>query len=64
VANVRLVIADPQGAIYEQGEAEKADGLWWEYTSTAKLSTEATPVVTATVQDLPGNTDQMTWQNN
>lgn len=63
VAGVRVVIADAQGNILEQGEAAKADGLWWDYTTTANANMiEA--VLTATAEDLPGNTSQMTWQNN
>jgi hypothetical protein len=64
VASVRLVISDEDGNVLEQGDAQKAEGLWWEYTATTQIPAGANPGVIATVQDLPGNTDQMTWQNN
>lgn len=64
VAGVRVAIGDGNGNTFEAGEAVRADGLWWEYTAAAQVFTEDPVVVTATVEDLPGNTHQLSWQNN
>jgi len=64
VANVHVLIKDANGNILEQRQASKADGLWWNYTTTMNLPTGIGLVVTATAEDLPGNNDQMIWQNN
>jgi hypothetical protein len=64
VAGVHIVIHDESNNIFEQGDAVQADGLWWEYTSTTQVSGEAGPIVSATVVDLPGNSHELTWQNN
>jgi hypothetical protein len=42
----------------------RANGLWWEYTAAAQVAIENPIVVTATVEDLPGNKHQLSWQNN
>lgn len=64
VAGVRVAIGDGNGNTFEAGEAVRADGLWWEYTAAAQVFTEDPVVVTATVEDLPGNKHQLNWQNN
>jgi hypothetical protein len=53
VTQVNVVITDSADAVLEQGAAVKADGLWWNYTTTATAPNEAMLVVTA--RDLPGN---------
>ena len=63
VAGVHIVIHDESNNIFEQGNAVQADGLWWEYTSTTQVSVESNPIVSATVEDLPGNSHELTWQN-
>jgi hypothetical protein len=63
VASVRLAITNGNGTTFEQGQAVQADGLWWEYTTTAEVSLASNPAVIATVEDLPGHTDQKIWQN-
>jgi hypothetical protein len=63
VTKVHVQIADGTG-ILEQGDAVAADGLWWEYTTTATVPTVTTATVKATVYDLPGNDHMLTWENN
>jgi broad specificity polyphosphatase/5'/3'-nucleotidase SurE len=63
VAKVHVQITDGTG-IVEQGDAVATDGLWWEYTTTASVSTITTAKAQATAHDLPGNNHMLTWQNN
>jgi len=56
---VNVVITDSTGAVQEQGQAAQADGLWWNYTTTATAPSGPRLVVTA--RDLPGHTAQMNW---
>jgi hypothetical protein len=37
VASVHVVIDDAHGTIFEQGEAVRAEGLWWTYTTTSQV---------------------------
>ena len=60
---VDLVVGDADGVVFEQGEAVKADGLWWTYTTTALRSTTAAARILATAQDLPGNNAEMALEN-
>ncbi len=62
VTRVHVVITDEAHLVLEQGNAVPADGLWWEYTTTA-TSDVTTAQGTATAYDLPGNTHKLTWQN-
>jgi hypothetical protein len=64
VAGVRVAITDGNGTTFEQGEAVKTDGLWWEYTTSAPVSAENSPVIVVTAEDLPGNNHQLTWRSN
>ena len=59
VTQVNVVITDNAGAVQEQGQATQADGLWWNYTTTATAPEGPRLVVTA--RDLPGHTAQMNW---
>ena len=56
---MNVVITDSTGAVQEQGQAAQADGLWWNYTTTATAPSGPRLVVTA--RDLPGHTAQMNW---
>jgi hypothetical protein len=49
----------------EEGDAEPADGLWWEYTTTTSLEGNiADTTVKATAHDLPGNNRILLSQGN
>lgn len=63
VANVHVVIKGIGGEIYEEGDAELADGLWWNYTTTREIVDSLTSTIEATAQDLAGNKAAMAWQN-
>ena len=58
VRQVTVVITDEAGAVLEQGSAVRAEGLWWNYTTTQAAS--GTPKVIASAQDLPGHIAKMT----
>ena len=53
VTRVTVVITDEADAVIEQGEAEQAEGLWWDYTTTAEAS--GNPKVLVSARDLPGH---------
>ena len=59
VTQVNVVITDSAGAVLEQGQAVRADGLWWNYTTTA--TEPEGPRVVATARDLPGHIAQFNW---
>ena len=59
VTQVNLVITDSAGAVLEQGQAVRADGLWWNYTATA--TAPESPRIVVTARDLPGHIAQMNW---
>ena len=63
VTQVRVVIHAASGTTLEMGNAVQADGLWWQYTTQAQTAGDPNPRITATVQDLPGNTHEMSWAN-
>ena len=63
VAKVHVVVGDADGVVFEQGEAVRAEGLWWTYTTTALRSTTAAPRIVATAHDLPGNNAEMALEN-
>lgn len=56
VVQVTVMIADEQGVVIEQGEAEQVDGLWWVYTTTQAVPGAAR--VIAVARDLPGHIGQ------
>jgi len=59
VTQVNIVITDSAGVALEQGQAVRADGLWWNYTTTA--TAPEGPRVVATARDLPGHIAQFNW---
>jgi hypothetical protein len=59
VTQVNVVITDSAGAVLEQGQAVRADGLWWNYTTTAAAPDG--PRVVATAHDLPGHIAEFNW---
>jgi len=62
VTKVSVVLRDSVGVIKEQDEAVRADGLWWNYTTTQPISAFSGGVIVATAQDLAGNTTELIWQ--
>lgn len=58
VVKVTVTIRDQQNALLEQGAAAAADGLWWEYTTTAAAT--GSPKVQVSAQDIPGHIGEMT----
>jgi len=58
VKQVSVIVTDQAGALLEQGPATQVDNLWWEYTTTATGT--GVLKVTASAQDLPGHTAQLT----
>ena len=63
VTKVHVTISDQNGAVLEEGNAQRADGLWWTYTATTTVPMEPTPHVVATAYDMPGNSAELAWQN-
>lgn len=59
VTQVNVVITDNTGAVLEQGAAVRAEGAWWNYTTTATASNN--PRIMVTARDLPGNVAQLNW---
>lgn len=59
VARVTLVIRDAQENMLEMGEAVQAEpgSAWWHYTTRSAVSIEPFPILEATAEDLPGNSD-------
>src|ERR1044071_7025253 len=59
VARVTVVIRDADENVLEAGEAvQSKDGsAWWNYTTQSVIKMTPFPIVEATAQDLPGNTD-------
>ena len=55
VANARVVIRNTSGAILEEGDAVRAEGLWWVYTTRSIIALASQPQVTAQAFDLAGN---------
>ena len=64
VASVHVTIDDAHGNIFEQGEAVRAEGLWWTYTTASQIPQNPAPRVIAVAKDLPGNSEGLVWQNN
>ena len=63
ITKVHVTISDQNGAVLEEGNAQRADGLWWTYTATTTVPMEPRPHVLATAYDMPGNTAELAWQN-
>ena len=63
VTKVHVTISDQNGAVLEEGNAQRADGLWWTYTANTQVPMEPRPRVVATAYDLPGNTAELAWQD-
>lgn len=59
VANVRVVIRDANGAILEEGDAVRSDGLWWNYTAKSAVNVALLPQITAQAYDLAGNIGEL-----
>jgi hypothetical protein len=59
VARLDVVIRDNKENVLEAGEAVRsAEGsAWWNYTTQSVIKMTPFPIVEATAQDLPGNTD-------
>jgi hypothetical protein len=59
VARVTVVIRDLQENMLEAGDAVQAEegSSWWNYTTQSRIKITPFPIVEATAQDLPGNTD-------
>jgi len=43
VTKVHVTISDQNGAMLEEGNAQRADGLWWTYTATTTVLMEPRP---------------------
>jgi len=59
VARVTIMIRAADGNLLEAGEAVESEegSVWWNYTTQALATMTPFPIVEATAQDLPGNTD-------
>ena len=62
VTKVHVTISDENGALLEEGDAQRAAGLWWTYTATTTVPMEPTPHVLVTAYDMPGNSAELAWQ--
>jgi hypothetical protein len=63
VTKVHVTISDPNGAVLEEGNAQRAGGLWWTYTANTQVPMEPKPHVVVTAYDQPGNTAELAWEN-
>ena len=59
VSKVHVTISDSNGAVLEEGPAQRAAGLWWTYTATTTVPMEPKPHVVATAYEQPGNTARL-----
>jgi hypothetical protein len=59
VTRVTVVIRDLNENVLESGEAVPSaeDSAWWNYTAQSRINMTPFPIVEATAEDLPGNTD-------
>lgn len=59
VARVTVVIRDSEENLLEMGEAVQSEpgSSWWSYTTKSLVTMTPFPIVEATAQDLPGNSD-------
>jgi len=57
------MIDDVYGTIFEQGEAVRAEGFWWTYTTTSQIQQNPAPRLTAVAKDLLGNSEGLVRQN-
>jgi hypothetical protein len=58
VQGVKVTIADENGTVLEEGEAQEVGALWWEY-NTAQAAAKDTRVTVA-AKDLPGHLTERT----
>jgi hypothetical protein len=58
VTGVQVAIKDETGTVLEEGEAQNAGALWWEYSTTQAAANNMRVTVTAT--DLPGHVTERT----
>lgn len=58
VAQVKVTISDETGAVLEEGLAQEAGALWWEYNTTRTAANNLR--VTFSAQDLPGHVTEKT----
>ena len=59
VTQVNVVITDDAGTVVEQGTAVRAEGAWWNYTTTTTEPTASR--IVATARDLPGHIAEFNW---
>lgn len=55
VASVHVTITDAQGTVFEEGQAVRAQGLWWVYTTTGEVPPLPNRHIVVTAKDLAGN---------
>jgi hypothetical protein len=58
VEGVKVTIADENGAFLEEGEAQEASALWWEYNTAQAAANNMR--VTVAARDLPGHVTEKT----
>jgi len=63
VTKVHVTISDQNGAVLEEGNAQRAAALWWTYTANTQVAMEPKPHVLVTAFDQPGNSAEMVWEN-
>lgn len=64
VSKVHVAIIDNGETVLEEGDAVRAEGLWWEYTTQTQTSGASNPRISAIAEDLPGNRNELSWANN
>jgi len=59
VTRVTIVIRDAEENVLEAGDAVQVQegSAWWNYTTQSQVRMSPFPIVEATAEDLPGNTD-------
>jgi hypothetical protein len=63
VTQVHVTISDQNGAVLEEGNAQRAAGLWWTYTAHTQVPMEPRPHVLVTAHDQPGHFAEKVWEN-
>ena len=63
VTKVHVTISDQNGAVLEEGNAQRAAGLWWTYTAHTQVPMEPKPHVVVTAHDMPGHFAELVWEN-
>jgi hypothetical protein len=54
VTKVHVTISEQNGAVLAEGNAQRADDLWWTYAAKTTVPMEPKPHVIATAYDQPG----------